>query len=336
MATNKQAMIRYQVLDRCFRNTGRRYFMKDLITECNKVLHELGFEGVEKRQIFNDINFMKSSEGWKIPLVKSYEGKFAYYRYEDPKFSINNMPLSEGDVNMLRETILSIKTLKGMPQFEWMEEVITRLEGILYLKNNDCKPVIEYEQNSQLKGIMMLSGLFNAIVAHQPIKVEYCSYKNKEFTWVIHPYYLKQYNNRWFLFGLNEYDKISNLAIDRIVSYEVQRNIAFVPNDKVDFEKYFNDVIGVSVARKDAIPEQIKLKFDEERWPYVISKPLHQSQKIIDASQRIVEITVIPNNELTALLLSFGHQVEVLSPESLREQIHLIFLAGAKKYKECT
>jgi len=31
MATNKNAIIRYQALDKCFRNPGRKYFMDDLM-----------------------------------------------------------------------------------------------------------------------------------------------------------------------------------------------------------------------------------------------------------------------------------------------------------------
>ncbi|WP_297642434.1 WYL domain-containing protein [uncultured Bacteroides sp.] len=336
MATNKQAIIRYQVLDRCFRNTVRRYFIEDLKKECDDVLHRLGFTGVEKRQIYNDIKFMESAAGWGISLSKLRVDGYTYYRYKDPDFSINNMPLSEGDIDVLKETILSIKVLKGMPQFEWMEEVITRMEGILYLERGSRSPVVEFEQNPYLKGIEMLSGIFNAIVTHQPLKVTYRSYKSKEFAWVIHPYYLKQYNNRWFLFGLNsDGNIISNLAVDRIASYEIADGIAYISNDSIDFEQYFNDVVGVTV-KKDASPQRITLQFDEERWPYVISKPLHRSQRIIDASQRSIEIMVIPNNELLALLLSFGHQVEVLSPADLRAQIHSIFQAGAIKYLECT
>ena len=91
MATNKNALIRYKVLDNCFRNTGRRYFIDDLISECNKVLTEidLSFNGISRRQIFDDISFMESAEGWSIELMKYRDGKKVFYRYLDPAFSIN-------------------------------------------------------------------------------------------------------------------------------------------------------------------------------------------------------------------------------------------------------
>src|SRR5688572_20446002 len=97
MATNKNALVRYKILDRCFRNPGKKYFIDDLIEECEKVLLEIDPQsnGISRRQIFEDIIFMKSAEGWSIELSKLREGKKVYYRYSNPDFSINNMPLNE-------------------------------------------------------------------------------------------------------------------------------------------------------------------------------------------------------------------------------------------------
>jgi hypothetical protein len=41
MATNKNALIRYKILDNCFRNIGKKYFIDDLIEECDKMLLEI-------------------------------------------------------------------------------------------------------------------------------------------------------------------------------------------------------------------------------------------------------------------------------------------------------
>ena len=80
MATNKNALIRYKVLDNCFRNPGRRYFIEDLIAECESVLLDIDPEsnGISRRQIFEDIAFMESKEGWSIELEKLRTGKKVY------------------------------------------------------------------------------------------------------------------------------------------------------------------------------------------------------------------------------------------------------------------
>ena len=82
MSTNKNALIRYKVLDTCFRNVGKRYFIEDLIIECENVLLEIdsNSNGISRRQIFDDIAFMESSEGWSIELNRERFGKKTYYR----------------------------------------------------------------------------------------------------------------------------------------------------------------------------------------------------------------------------------------------------------------
>ncbi|MDR0938120.1 MAG: hypothetical protein LBN29_02025 [Mediterranea sp.] len=66
MATNKQAQIRYQALDRRFNNFGRHYFIEDLVEACNKALLEYEgiLDGVRERQVQDDIAHKESDAGW--------------------------------------------------------------------------------------------------------------------------------------------------------------------------------------------------------------------------------------------------------------------------------
>ena len=95
MATNKHAVIRYQALDRCFSNFARRFYIEDLIEACNDAIYDFtGKEdGIERRQLFDDIKFMESEAGYSIVLDKVKDGKKKYYRYSDKNFSINKQPL---------------------------------------------------------------------------------------------------------------------------------------------------------------------------------------------------------------------------------------------------
>ena len=68
MATNKHAQIRYTILDRCFSNFNREFLYDDLLTEVNKVLYDLGTEGIQLRQLQYDIAHMKSDAGYSIEL----------------------------------------------------------------------------------------------------------------------------------------------------------------------------------------------------------------------------------------------------------------------------
>lgn len=322
MATNKHAIIRYQALDKCFRNFGRRHNINDLIEACNQAIFEFtGTEdGVKRRQVYADIAYMESEQGWNIPLERIKDGRNVYFRYEDKDFSINSKPLTDNEMDQLKETILMLNRFKGLPQFAWMEELLSRLEDKFHLKGK-TESLIGFEQNPYLTGLDFLSELFNAIVNKQALMIVYKSFDKPEVSLTIHPYYIKQFNNRWFLFGLNgEYGTIYNLPLDRIISIQ-GTDEHYIENKNIDFEDYFDDVIGVTIPREGK-PESITLKFSPERLQYVLSKPLHHSQKIKDKQMGIIEITVIPNKELESLILSFGNQVEVISPPHYREQIY--------------
>lgn len=202
MSTNKNATIRYQALDRCFRNPGKRYSIDNLIDACNEALLDIdtSSSGVKKRQIYEDIKFMQDSRGFDAPIESFKEGRNAYYRYSDLSYSINNQPLNEQEAQQLKESLLTLSRFKGLPQFYWMEELSARLEHTFKLKSD--QKVISFEENQFLTGREFISPIYNAIVNQKFLNIVYKSFKQElpvklEF----HPYHLKQFNNRWFVFG---------------------------------------------------------------------------------------------------------------------------------------
>ena len=328
MATNKHAMIRYQALDACFSNRYKKFYMEDLIDACNKALQEFYISKedtvndveyyVKKRTIFNDITFMESSEGWNATIKRCYEGRRCYYRYEDENFSINKRDFSEAELDKLDEALIMLNRLNGTAGFDWVSEFVANFEDKLGRRRNTT-PVIGYEKNPFLTGIENLSVLYNYIVNKQVLKITYQHFTQGEMVYFMHPYYLKQYNNRWFLFGITERKKdvLTNLPLDRIVKIEPV-HMAYISNTKFDFEEYFDDVVGVSVPRTGE-PEKVVLKFDKERYPYVITKPLHPSQTELDKDNCIIQLNVFITPELESVIFSYGNHVEVLEPATLRE-----------------
>lgn len=323
MAINKNALLRYQVLDRCFRNPGRMYFIEDLLDECNNALIELDphSNGIQKRQLFDDIRFMESEAGWSIPLERFRHGRKVFYRYEDLSFSINNQPLNDAEAEQIKSALQIISRFSGTPQFEWVNEMIPMLESKFGLIERKSE-IISFESNIDLKGLHFLTPLFNAIVNERVLLVKYKDFKSSEpYEINFHPYYLKQFNNRWFAFGLNSDNQVSNwnLALDRIESLS-ETSLEYKPS-KTDWEEYFYDLVGVT--RPEGVDlQEIVLKFTPEVAPYVITKPIHPSQKHKSDSKGLeVNIKVIPNFELERLILSFGEQVQVISPKKLKDRI---------------
>jgi len=335
VATNKHAIIRYQTLDKCFRNPGRKYFMDDLVGACNNALYDYSGSdsGVKKRQVFEDIKFMESSQGWSIPLTKTKEGRKVYYRYEDLQFSINNQPLNEREEIQLREALLTLSRFKGMPQFEWMDELTAKLEQGLGLSKIQ-EPIMEFEQNQYLKGLEHITPIYEAIQNKKALRIEYQSFKQVESQdSIISPYYLKQFNNRWFLFGISEgFDNLTNLALDRILTVNAIDK-EYQQNNEIDFNEYFEDVIGVSV-NNDILPQKIHLQIEASLYPYIKTKPIHGSQKHIGSNKKgeLIQLELIPNYELESLLLGYGEKIEVVEPTELRNKIKRRLQETVKQY----
>lgn len=337
MPTNKNALLRYQILDRCFSDFTHRFFIDDLLHKVNGALSDLCGTAISVRQIREDIRYMKDRMAYNAPIVAvPYEGKKCYYRYSDPGFSIFNTDLSNEETQKLRSTIEMLGRFRGIPGNGWLEEVISHLEIRFGVKPNK-EHLVSFGQNENLKGLEFLSELIDCAIRHQPIRVLYRSFYHVEYNTVVHPYHLKQYNNRWFLLGLEETEKgtrFTNKALDRIVKFSCV-DVPFIENKEYDFNAYYKDVVGVTVPKDHPQPEDVELKFDEARFPYILSKPIHPSQEVIDEEHHIVRLHVRPNKELESQIFFFGPQVEVLKPAWLRQQIADKIAESYKKYFPC-
>ena len=340
MSTNKNAILRFQTLDKCFRNPGKRYFIKDLIEACNDALidYDPSSSGVRKRQVYDDILFMKDSKGYNAPIEEIKEGRSVYRRYSDLNFSINNQPINESEASQLKEALMTLNRFKGMPQFEWVNDLSTRLESSFGLLTSE-EPVIGFENNPYVSGLEYISILYRAIIYKTPLNIVSKSFtKNKEEEYELHPYYLKQYNNRWFLFGYNVSEgKVFKKALDRIESIK-ELKTEFI-NSEINFEEYFENAIGVTI-REDQKPQKVKIRVSKELWPYVKTKPIHESQssgtkenlKTLEKGYIDITLNVILNYELESKILERGEGFEVLEPLELRNKIAKRIGVLTKKY----
>ena len=319
MADTKYPIIRYQTLNKCFKNVHKRYYIEDLIEACAEAIYNhCGKEiGCSRRTILNDIDFMESEAGWSIPLERHKDGRKVYYRYSDTNFSINETLLTEDEFSKLNEAVIMLERFKGLPCFEWMDDLLFKLQSGL---KKSSSAILDFEQAPSLKGMQFVDQLFNAILYKQAVSVTYTTYNNIKHEWIIHPYLIKQYNNRWFLFGLNSSKNgiISNLPLDRINSIS-DCGEQYIEDDG-SLKTMLDNIIGVTINKYYKV-EDVHLKFSEKRYPYVLTKPLHSSQKIINENERIIQISVIPNKELISTILQYGSDVEIISPEPIRQKI---------------
>jgi len=257
-----------------------------------------------------------------------------YYRYADTSFSINNMPLNESDINRLQTALQTFSQFKGMPQFEWMYELLPKLkQGSADVYSPE---IMEFENNQDLKGIEHIGVLYDAILYKKVLKIKYLQSFENDVQLIIHPYYLKQYNKRWFLFGYNpEKEKYDwNLALDRILEInEIHK--PFIPNTEINWDEYFDDIIGVSKSDTASL-EKITLHFYGKTAHYIETNPIHPYQipRWLDSETLEINLNLFINFELERLILSYAESVKVIQPQSLIDRIKERMGKGIRQYDE--
>ena len=124
----------------------------------------------------------------------------------------------------------------------------------------------------------------------------------------------------------------AHYALDRIESFE-ELSLKY-KEAEIDFEDYFDDVIGVTVPER-LEPVDVVLRVSNNRYNYIKTKPLHLSQRVVseERNHTTISINVKINNELIALLLSFGPDVEVISPTVLKEEMKKKISAMCYNYR---
>ena len=335
MPKTKSAELRIKVIDQCLSDRKRKYSTKMIFDACNEELERRDFEPITAMNSVRD-DIEQIQRIYPGADVEPYrEGRNIYYRYVDPDFSIFKTPMKADEVIQLTQTLRLLRRFKGMPQFDWVEEIAERLGASLKL-DETTDEIVGFDENVDLEGLDNFTPLFNAVVDKQPLKLVYQSFKKDcEETIVVHPYYLKQYNKRWFLIAWNdEKDFMANYAFDRIKGIE-NANVSYKPTD-VNFFDYFEDMIGVSKDTRTE-PKMVKLWVSPAQWPYIKTKPLHgatQHLMSLDEQGAVITFEVYLNYELEQLLLSFGEKVKVLEPVELKERIKQRLTEAANNYLE--
>ena len=324
MPVNKNALIRYKTIDNCLRNKYRRWTLEDLVEKCSEVLYEM--EGIKKgvsvRTIQGDIQMMRSDKlGYNAP-IEVYEQK--YYRYSDKDYSITQMPLTQNDFELMQEAVDMLRELKDFKQFNAISDIVSRLQENLAITKHNKRPIIHFDNVKDLKGIELLNPLYNYISHKQTIKITYQSFSsNKLIEYILFPYLLKEFRNRWFIYGSRAEDMhLYNLALDRIITIE-PIDIPFQENPSFDSEHFFDDIIGVSKDINDK-PKEITFWASVEQSKYIKTKPIHTSQKVLNHNPDgscVFSINVIENFELYSIFLSYGSSVKILSPKEIARRM---------------
>ena len=165
-----------------------------------------------------------------------------------------------------------------------------------------------------------LATLLDAMRENRTVTITYCGFnKSKSHKFPIEPYCVKLFENRWYVLAHNvRYDDCRIYGLDRIEDMEMTTDRFTIPKD-FSASDYFSDYYGI-VADSGIEPECIVVRAYRDHRPYMVSLPLHHSQKLLEYNGEYAdfELFLTPTFDFIMKLLSAGDMVEVISPESLR------------------
>ncbi len=331
MPLTKNAQLRIEVIDEIFRGINR-YNFDDLLKKVNAVLLRSGTPAIGEKTLYNDLKYLREEKGAPIHRPNASDDKYYYTE----KFSIKTPLLDFEEIEYLKQVSLILRRLSPAHSGDEFNQIIAKLDNTVHTVSDQGQSIIEIEAHTQSSGIHWYNTLFYAIKDKSPLRLSYKPYHKEEAReFIFHPYLLKQYRSRWFLFGREgNKEYIANLALDRIAS--IKNSAApFKENDLFSAEDYFNHLIGVSKPRDGEIKD-ITLRVEAKSVPYILSKPIHKLQETVKNYKNgdiLVNIPLYINYELISTILGYQNSVEVVGPKELRQEVLEILKKGVKKYE---
>ncbi len=318
MPVNKNALLRYRIIDGCLTNPMRKYPTMEFIIK--KIEEQLG-SAISTSMFSKDLSQMKSTYNAPIEFHRLNKG----YYYSEPDFSIKEFPLTHDEIDALDYSTALLHQFKGTRIFHHFESAINKvIEGyrISAILGKSENQILQVEEPVRAENSKWLEQILKAIVEKKCLKIAYQAFGREEKIHDLSPYLLKEYHNRWYVTGYSERaQKIAVFALDRINDLEFSGN-NFVNDLDFAADDFFKYSLGITQLH-NATAEKIVLSFTPQQAFYILSQPLHHSQKILLESDEEVQIQleVYVTAELKMTILSFGAEVKVLEPECLRNEI---------------
>jgi len=298
------------------RTTIKRYLL--IIERINNVskpnlkdfLHHFNIKGIKcsVRTFNRDLEALRDEFGLEIVYNKS--GK---HYYIDESKSLNQ---------------------KSFYRFLEMAELAELLKDNAKKGKNIWNYISFEAENTNTRGKELLSHILPVILEHKEISFIHENFQSgKESRKEFYPYFLKEYNYRWYVVGyLKNTEDLRIYGLDRIKDLEIS-------NNKYEVKKGFNgkalfeNVIGLAFNYSKLT--EVKLWFNTEQCKYAQSQPFHHSQQVVkkDEDGCIVTLYVHPNVELRLMVVKHGANIKVLEPKWLADEVAEIHKQAADLYK---
>ena len=316
MPINKSAFRRYQIIDQLVRNKMKRYpTMDEIIEACREKLRiDVSPETIQK-----DIAQMRESPPYGLDAPIYYDRGKKGYAYSDPDYMLGGVSLTDTDIDAIKESIEFIHTIGGSQVSEKfkhaMEKVLsTALEE--FPNTTKKQAILQTMLPPKSRGFEHFDLFYHACREKRSVSFVHYSYKKRTFKAItIHPFLIKEFENKWYIMGYSESHKeVRTFGLDRVFDPFLLRK-PFVPVNKTIAESASHDYYGVFPIPGQK-KQKVKIQVSAMATQYFQAYPLHESQKIKKdpAGYSMISFHLIPTVELTRLFLSHGKHVEIVEP----------------------
>lgn len=348
MPVNKDALNRIRIIDQMLANPLGSYSTEDIMRRVNGACGDKQRE-VSLRMIQKDIKAIEEQFEKKVVREIGYGGR-RIVRYEDQSNPIFSQQLTDEEAAIMHETLKMLGRLDGLENLQWLDSLRKRLNERI---DDRALPIISFSYNEQLRmQPKMLGRLFSAISRKVAIDVVYQRFGEEPKHFVLSPYQLKQYNDRWFLLGCpaetKEYpynpEFIINLALDRILDFteipDAYQELV------IDLKARFDEIVGVTYNPNTEI-EEVLFAVSPAVIPYIETKPIHITQMVYPVEEqaklrkkypKLKEFTFYSiecrqNRELVSVIGSYLDQLVVIEPHSISIDIATTFDKARARYQ---
>lgn len=335
MGQIKNALIRYRVIDKAIRNKFKPFPSKE---ELRKACEDAIFgndegENICDSTIEKDLFFLRMEHDAPIKYSKRYGG----YYYNSDSFSLDDIPLTEEDMDAIRFAANTLSQFKDVEMFKQFGFAIDKIAEKVAISNDqfseESNTYVQFEAAHSVRGSEFLPMLLTAIRLKKYTYFDYGGFTSeKKKSRKVVPLLLKEYRNRWYLIC---HDCVKNsiitYALERMENVEVSESIS-TESITFDTDKFFQNAIGITV--NNSVPEMVVFKADNVASKYIDSQPFHSSQSVLKEGKNktTFSLQVIISEELIRSFLSYGGELEVVEPESLRNTIKKRIVEMSERY----
>ena len=326
MSLHKHALIRYRIIDSMLRNKYKPYpTLEEIRAKCEDSLFGSDWgEHISISTIEKDFRAMRSDTelGFFAPI--KFSRVYMGYYYTDEEYTIHSIPLKSEDIDAIKfasNTLMNFRESPMFAQFRFaIEKIFDRLNISSDVQDERIDKIVQFDSYPNYPGKEFLQNLYTAIKDYHQTEILYKRFDSNESKKItVHPYLLKEYKHRWYLIGYVQQKRgLATYALDRIKDLTLLES-DFIVQPGFDPLEFFKYSFGITQVDKEFF--KVILRFSSAQKGYLITQPLHKSQRFISEDEKgfVIGLEVYLTYELIERVLSYGEDVVVLEPKELRE-----------------